>query len=163
MVNLNIGTFNVKGLANDEKRKEIFYWLKEKKMNIYLLQETHCNNETESKFQSDWGDKYIFSNKNSQSAGVMILFNSNFDYEIEDYIKDNDGRFLICILKVNNEKILLANYYGLNSDEIYLLEDFCNRIEQFNDMPIVCGGDWNPIMENIDKKWGSSVLTHKKK
>ena len=47
----------------------------------------------------------------------MILFNSNFDYEIEDYIKDNDGRFLICILNVNNEKILLANYYGLNSDE----------------------------------------------
>ena len=98
-------------------------------MNIYFLQETHCNNETESTFQSDWGDKCIFSNKNSQSAGVMILFNSNFDYEIEDYIKDNDGRFLICILKVNNEKILLANYYGLNSDEIYLLEDFCNIIE----------------------------------
>jgi exonuclease III len=83
-------------------------------MNSYFLQETHCNNETESKFQSDWVDKCIFSNKNSQSAGVMILFNSNFDYEIEDYIKDNDGRFLICILKVNNEKILLANYYGLN-------------------------------------------------
>jgi hypothetical protein len=37
-------------------------------MNIYFLQETHCNNETESKFQSDWGDKRIFSNKNSQSA-----------------------------------------------------------------------------------------------
>jgi hypothetical protein len=52
-------------------------------------------------------------------------------FEIEDYIKDNDGRFLICILKVNNEKTLLANYYGLNTDEIYLLEDFCNRIEQF--------------------------------
>jgi exonuclease III len=34
--------------------------------------------------------------------------------------------------------------------------------EQFNDMPIVCGGDWNLIMENIDKKGGSSVLTHKK-
>jgi hypothetical protein len=47
---------------------------------------------------------YIFSNKKSQSAGEMILFNSNFDYEIEDYIKDNDGRFFIRILKVNNEK-----------------------------------------------------------
>ena len=127
-------------------------------MNIYYLQETHCNNETESKFQLDWGDKCIFSNKNSQSAGVMILF----DYEIEDYIKDNDGRFLICILKVNNEKILLASYYGLNSDEIYLLEDFCNRIEQLNDMPIVCGGDWNLITENIDKKGGFSVLTRTK-
>jgi hypothetical protein len=31
MVNISIGTFNVKELANDKKRKEIFYWLKEKK------------------------------------------------------------------------------------------------------------------------------------
>jgi hypothetical protein len=38
MVNLNIETFNVKGLANDKKRKEIFYWLKGKKMNIYFIQ-----------------------------------------------------------------------------------------------------------------------------
>jgi hypothetical protein len=58
------------------------------RLNIYFLQETHCNNETESTFQSDWGDKCIFSNKNSQSAGVMILFDSYFDYEIEDYIKE---------------------------------------------------------------------------
>jgi hypothetical protein len=29
-------------------------------------------------------------------------------------------------------------------------------------MPIVCGGDWNLIMENIDKKGGSSLLTHRK-
>ena len=36
----------------------------------------------------------------------MILFNSNFDYEIEDYIKDNDGRFLICILKDIVSKLL---------------------------------------------------------
>jgi hypothetical protein len=61
------------------------------------------------------GASSLSSNKNSQSAGGMILFDSYFDYEIEDYIKDNDGRLLIYILKVNNEKILLANYYGLNS------------------------------------------------
>jgi exonuclease III len=98
MVNLNFGTFNVKGLANDKKRKEIFYWLKGKKMNIYFLKDTHCNNETELKFQSDWGEKCIFSNKISQSVGVMILFNSTFDNEIEDYIKDNDGRFFQTII-----------------------------------------------------------------
>jgi hypothetical protein len=36
MVNLSIGTFNVKGLANDKKKKEIFYWLKGGK-NEYLF------------------------------------------------------------------------------------------------------------------------------
>jgi hypothetical protein len=57
----------------------------------------------------------VFPAENKYSFFFLkILINSNFDYEIEDYIKDNDGRFLISILKVNNEKILLANYYGLN-------------------------------------------------
>jgi hypothetical protein len=32
-------------------------------------------------------------------------------------IKDNDGRFLICTVVINQEKIVLTNYYGLNSDE----------------------------------------------
>jgi exonuclease III len=92
---------------------------------------------------------------NLSSTGVMILFNSNFEYKIENVINDNDGRFLICTLVINQEKIVLANYYGLNSDETYLLEDFCNELEQLNDMPMICGGDWNLALENIDKKWGS--------
>jgi hypothetical protein len=32
-------------------------------------------------------------------------------------IKDNDGRFLICTVVINQEKIVLTNY-GLNSNEI---------------------------------------------
>jgi hypothetical protein len=50
---------------------------------------------------------------------------------------------------------------GLNSDETYLLEDSCNELEQLNDMPIICGGDWNLVLENIDKK-GGPLLSHKK-
>jgi exonuclease III len=41
MANLNIGSFNVKGLAVEKKRKEVFNWLREKKMNVYMLQEAH--------------------------------------------------------------------------------------------------------------------------
>jgi hypothetical protein len=83
-------------------------------MNIYFLKDTHCNNETELKFQSDWGEKCIFSNKISQSVGVMILFDSNFDNEIEDYIKDNEGRFFIYILKVNNDIIAVCILEKIN-------------------------------------------------
>ena len=36
-----IGSFNVKGLADEKKRKEVFNWLRDKKMNVYMLQETH--------------------------------------------------------------------------------------------------------------------------
>jgi hypothetical protein len=63
---------------------------------------------------------------------------------IKSFLSMNCRRCSLFFLCVNTED-------PPNSDEIYLLEDFCNRIEQFNDMPIVCGGDWNLIMENIDK------------
>lgn len=48
MANLNIGSFNVKGLADEKKRKEVFNWLREKKMNVYMLQETHFTKENET-------------------------------------------------------------------------------------------------------------------
>ena len=70
----------------------------------------------------------------------MILFNLNFEYKIENVIKDNDGRFLICTVVINQENIVLANCYGLKSDETFLLEDVCNELEQLNDMPMICGG-----------------------
>ena len=44
MANRNIGSFNVKGLADEKKRKEVLNWLREKKMNVYMLQETHFTN-----------------------------------------------------------------------------------------------------------------------
>jgi 5-hydroxyisourate hydrolase-like protein (transthyretin family) len=46
----------------------------------------------------------------------MILFNTNFEYKLENVVTDSDGRCLICTIVVNNEQIVLGNYYGLNSD-----------------------------------------------
>ena len=69
-------------------------------MNIYFLQETHSSNENIKNFQDDWEGKCIFSNKNTASDGVMILFNSNFEYKLENVLTDSDGRYLICIIVV---------------------------------------------------------------
>ena len=82
----------------------------------------------------------------------MILFNTNFECKLENVVTDSDGRYLICTVVVNNEQIVLGNYYGLNSDELYLLEDFCNKVNQFDDLPMILGGDWNMAMDKIDKK-----------
>ena len=154
MVNLRVGSLNVKGLTNDKKRKEIVHWLHGKNMNIHFLQETHSSNENVKNFQDDWEGRCSFSNKNTASAGVMILFNTNCEYKLENVITDSDGRYLICTIVVNNEQIVLGNYYGLNSDELYLLEDLFSKVNQFDDLPMILGGDWNMVMDTIDKKRG---------
>ena len=51
---------------------------------------------------------------------------------------------MICTIVNNQENIVLAIYYGLNTCDIhiyvYLLEDVCNELEQPNDMLTVCVG-----------------------
>ena len=48
----------------------------------------------------------------------MILFNSNFEVQNRKCYQ----RFLISTVVINQEKIVLANYYGLDSDETYTLK-----------------------------------------
>jgi hypothetical protein len=82
--------------------------------------------------QDDWEGRCLFSNKNTASAGVMILFNTNFEYKLENVITDSDGRYLICTIVVINEQIVLGNYYGLNSDELYLCLSISSDINEWS-------------------------------
>jgi hypothetical protein len=43
----------------------------------------------------DWKGRYLFSNKNTASADVMILFNTNFEYKLENVVTDSDERELL--------------------------------------------------------------------
>ena len=162
MANPNKGSFNVKGLADEKKRKEVFNWLREKKMNVYMLQETHFTKENENIIEAEWGFKCIFSNCSSQSCGVALLFNNNFQFVIKNTVCDENGQYIICELELSNERIIVTNFYGLNTDNTLLLESFIDDIDNFNDKPLICGGDWNLVLDEKDKKGGSTKLSHTK-
>ena len=138
MANLNISSFNAKGMADEKKRKEVFNWIREKKMNVYMLQETHFTKENENIIEAEWGFKYIFSNCSSQSCGVAFLFNNNFQFVIKNTVCDENGRYIICELELSNERIIVTNLYGLNTDNTLLLESFIDNIDNFNDKPLIC-------------------------
>ena len=57
MFNITISSLNVQGLGNNEKRREIFQWLRKKKFSIYMLQEVLC---TEKSFET-WVVIRLFS------------------------------------------------------------------------------------------------------
>jgi exonuclease III len=50
----------------------------------------------------------------------------------------------------------------LNTDNTLLLESFIDDIDNFNDKPLICGGDWNLVLDEKDKKGGSTKLSHTK-
>ena len=54
-MNIKVCTFNVKGLGESNKRKQIFEWLKFNNYAICFLQEMHCEENTFSRWQKEWG------------------------------------------------------------------------------------------------------------
>ena len=117
MTDLKVCSLNVRGLGEQLKRREIFNWLRAKKYSIYLLQETHSSEKTNSVWSSERGLKSLFTSYSTSSGGVAILFNSNFTFQLQRSFLDNTGRFIICDIKTNEKLITLATIYTPNEDD----------------------------------------------
>ena len=86
----------------------MFDWLRRKKFSIYMLQEVHCSEITIPVWSAEWGYKTIFSCCTSAKGGVAILFNNNFDFQLERTYVDPKGRFIICDITKDKKCVTLA-------------------------------------------------------
>jgi exonuclease III len=94
MSNIKIVSCNVQGLNNFQKRRDVFQFLRQKKYSICLLQDTHFETKLEKQIRAEWGYECFFASFSSQSRGVAILFNNNFDFKITKVIKDTRGKYI---------------------------------------------------------------------
>ena len=74
MESIKMFSYNVRGLGNQLKRRKIFRSFKSKKTDIVLLQEVHCAEKINNLFNSEWGNKCLFANGDSNARGVAICF-----------------------------------------------------------------------------------------
>ena len=158
----NFSSFNVRGLRNQQKREQIFQWLKTNKSSISMLQETHTNNECEAKWEREWGGKAYFSGNKGNKEGVCILLNENENFQVIKHTEIIVGRMQCLELKINEKCLMIVNVYGPNNDDV----DFFEKLEAFvrdnEDQNIIIGGDFNTVMDpKIDKRNGN-IDTHKK-
>ena len=162
MISLKIGSLNVWGLGDNQKRREIYTWLRNKQMNIYLLQETKCTPDKEQQWKNEWGFDCVFNSYDRAAHGVSIMFNQNFQFEIKDVVKDNLGRFIIVHLKLEQEDIVIANIYGPNNDDSIFFHNLFQQLDKFIQYPLVLAGDTNICLQEIDKKGGRPFyLSHR--
>ena len=115
--NMTICSLNVRGLSNDKKRRETFLWLKKKQFSIYFVQETHSTNESGIYWRSEWGYSTIFTELSSSKAGVGILFNNNFQFNILKCYTDPEGRFIIVDVETEENILTPVNIYAPNRDD----------------------------------------------
>ena len=143
------------------KRREMFSWLRAKNNSIYLLQEVHCCENTTPLWSAEWGYKSFFSCCTGAKAGVAILFNNTFDFEMQRVYHDPNGRFIICDIKTKQKHITLTTIYAPNNDDPTFFEGFFEHLLDFKCEEII-GGDFNLVFDLDKDKKGGIAKTHNK-
>lgn len=147
-MNIKILFFNCRGLGEDKKRIDVFNYLKSLKCNIYCLQDVHFLENMQNKTKSQWEGNVIFNSNNSNSRGVCILFNDNFEYKILQEKRDQKHHLLALDLLIEGNKMTLVNIYGPNTDNPNFYDSLLEIINSFSNNNNILCGDFN-IVQNM--------------
>ena len=142
------------------KRRETFRWLKMKKYAVYFLQEVHCTKDKEHIWSAEWGYSAIISSFSSASAGVCVLFNNNFNFQILKSFSDPEGRFVMADIKLESKILTLVNIYAPNEDKPTFFQNVLNQLLCFDCSEIILGGDFNLVLDVQKDKKGGRPVTH---
>ena len=66
-------TFNCNGLGNEEKRRQVFTWLKSCDVSVIFLQETHSTKASENTWISEWGYRQLFFSHGTSQSKMTFL------------------------------------------------------------------------------------------
>ena len=154
---INIVSLNIRGLGNVNKCKEVFNYLKQKRIDIACIQETHFNANELKILQQQWGGgQIIHSSGTTNSAGIAILIAPNSDMTVTLYYNDTDGRIIICEVQAGKRNFMLANLYGPNSDEPNFFSETLKKLLGSDCAKYVIAGDLNialnPAMYRKDSR-----------
>lgn len=145
---LKIIYLNCRGLGDKTKRSDVLNFLRQSKYNIYCLQDTHLIDAETNMLRSQWGYDCYISGKRTNSRGVAILMNSNFEYNLIEQKADLDGNYIILKLEIEKKfTILLVNIYGPNGDDPQFYENVEKEMADIECDHIIMCADWNTVQD----------------
>ena len=115
---------NCLGICNSAKRLDVVNYLQDTKAQIICLQDTHVTEADTEKFKQIWNGTFYLHSHNTNSQGVTVLFNDNFEYTILNTSKDIEGNYLQLLIKMFDVEINLVTIYALNIDN----QDFFSKL-----------------------------------
>ena len=141
---------NVRGLQQQLKQRSVFNHLRSK-ADIICLQETHCDDNSESLWCNEWKGKTFWSNKSSNARGVAILVKDDAPIQVYDNFSDDEGRLIGICYKENEINFCLINVYGPNEDNPEFFVKMFKRFETYEAQRLIVG-DFNVILNpKIDR------------
>lgn len=151
-----MGTFNVNGLNIPAKRRAIFKSIRDQKIDICCLQETHSSPGTTHLWQSEWGGRLIASSGRQNSRGVAILLSRSLQYQILQQVSDDEGRILLVHIDIQGILYTVGSLYAPTQDrsleQVRFLNEVEGKLELLPDSNTILGGDFNCLLnQNLDR------------
>ena len=148
MTDINILSFNCRGIASPEKRHAIFNYLKSKNCHIYCLQDVHFTPNIEKIIHAEWQHKCLFSFGTSNSTrGVAILFSKDLDFVVHKYISDPNGNYIIVDITLDNNRLTLISLYAPNQDSPMFFSNIMSIVDTINNNDMIICGDYNLVQD----------------
>lgn len=150
-MDIKIMTLNVNGISEKHKRTKIFDFMKNRRADIYLLQETHLNKTEEGDtWTRQWKGQTALNTGTSYSRGVGIFLHPLFHGEIKETKQDNEGRIICTKIQWENQEMNIMNVYAPNL--IGERREFFNTLHahKTGHRNFILGGDFNCV-ENPEK------------
>lgn len=154
MSEVNIATLNVNGAREMKKRAEIFEVVKQRRIDVVMLQETHSDLKNAADWAGEWGGVSVLSHKTSLSGGVAILFAKTFSphsYQVEEIVK---GRLLKVRATFEQFVLVFICVYIPTSavERIVFLNTLCSVLQKCcGEEHLFLGGDFNCTLSNLDR------------
>lgn len=135
MSELKIGSLNLNGARDENKRASFFRLCSLKKLDIIFVQETHSTADNEVDWKREWEGDVFLSHKTSNSCGVGILFSKSFNpqsVECEEVIK---GRLLKIRAIYENVQFVFITVYAptVGIERLTFLDTVSDVIRDCND------------------------------
>ena len=143
MAELNVLSYNARGLRQSKKRRRLFSYFHRRKTDVIIVQETHSSRRDETIWKNEWGGNIYFSHGTTDSCGICILFRPSLNFDILKLELHNLGRFIIADLKVVNHLVTLVGIYGPNSDNTNFFKDVAQKMQSFACENVIMCGDFN--------------------
>ena len=93
-----------------------------------------------------WPKGYL-AGKKTNSRGVAVLLNNNFEYEILDVYQDKEGNDLQLIIKCNSLTLNLINIYAPNRDNPNFLDKILELVQNEIATHLLICDDFNLVLD----------------
>ena len=157
---VNIISWNVKGLNHNVKRKKVLSHLQHLEVGIAMLQETHLRNRDHIRIHRDWVGQMFHSKFDGKSRGAAILIHKNIQFDATSTISDPNGRYVMVVGKLFQIPLIFVCIYAPNFDDHCFFERMFSSIPNLDSHHLILSGDYNLVMDPTWDRSSHSVKTN---